>query len=165
MFHKTPSYDSLRVFGCLCFPYLHPHNTNKLQFCSKRCVFIGYSLNHQGYYCLDPSTGHVYLSWHVVFYEQSFPFKETISTNPSEESSTAIFTPTLELITSPHMPHSLNIPPMPPLFPPFNNRILNKTYKKYNYIMHFKKGILGIWLKYNVIPPRCYTIPSYGIQI
>ncbi len=77
----------------------------------------------------------------------------------------ATFTPTLELITSPHMPHSLNIPPTPPLFPPFNNRILNKTYKKCKYIMHFKKGILGIWLKYNVIPPRYYTVPNYGIQI
>ena len=31
--------------------------------------------------------------------------------------------------------------------------------------MHFKKGILGIWLKYNVIPLRYYTVPNYGIQI
>ena len=31
--------------------------------------------------------------------------------------------------------------------------------------MHFKNGILGIWLKYNIIPPRYYIVPNYGIQI
>ena len=61
LFHKTTSYDSLRVFGCACFPYLRPYNTNKLQFCSKCCVFLGYSLNHQRYLCLDPSSGGVLL--------------------------------------------------------------------------------------------------------
>ena len=51
------------------------------------------------------------------------------------------------------------------IFQFIHNRILNKTHKKYKYIMHFKKGILGIWLKYNVIPPRYYTVPNYGINI
>ena len=67
LFQKSPTYDSLRVFGYACFPYLPPYNTNNLQFRSKRCVFLGYSLNHQGYRCLDPSTGRVYLSRHVIF--------------------------------------------------------------------------------------------------
>ena len=31
--------------------------------------------------------------------------------------------------------------------------------------MHFKKGILGILLKYNVILPRYYIVLNYGIQI
>jgi hypothetical protein len=61
LFHKTTSYDSLRVFGCACFPYLRPYNINKLQFRSKCCVFLGYSLNHQRYLCLDPSSGRVLL--------------------------------------------------------------------------------------------------------
>ena len=46
-----------------------------------------------------------------------------------------------------------------------HNRILNKTHKKCKYIMHFKKSFLGIWLKYNVIPPRYYIVPNYRIQI
>lgn len=37
---------------------------------------MGYSLNHKGYRCLDFSTGRVYLSRHVIFDENSFPFRE-----------------------------------------------------------------------------------------
>lgn len=37
---------------------------------------MGYSLNHKGYRCLDFSTGRVYLSHHVIFDENSFPFRE-----------------------------------------------------------------------------------------
>ena len=62
LFNRPPKYDLLRIFGCACFPYLRPYNTNKLQFRSKKCVFLGYSLNHQGYRCLDISTGCIYLS-------------------------------------------------------------------------------------------------------
>ena len=51
------------------------------------------------------------------------------------------------------------------IFQFMHNRILNKTHKKCKYIMHFKKGILGIWLKYNVIPPHYYIVPNYRIQI
>ena len=76
LFQKSPIYDSLRDFGYACFPYLRPYNTNKLQFRSKQYVFLGCSFNHQGYRCLDPSTSHVYLSQHVIFYESSFPFEE-----------------------------------------------------------------------------------------
>ena len=35
LFQKSPTYDSLRVFGCACFPYLQSYNTNKQQFRSK----------------------------------------------------------------------------------------------------------------------------------
>lgn len=62
LFHKSPQFDFLRTFGCACFPCLRSYNTHKLQFRSKMCVFIGYSLHHRGYRCLDASTGRVYLS-------------------------------------------------------------------------------------------------------
>ncbi|WVZ96930.1 LOW QUALITY PROTEIN: hypothetical protein U9M48_042510 [Paspalum notatum var. saurae] len=59
----TPSkYTSLRIFECACWPNLHPYNTNKMQFRSKRCVFLGYSEFHKGFKCLDTSTGRVYIS-------------------------------------------------------------------------------------------------------
>jgi histone deacetylase 1/2 len=70
----TPNYDALRVFGCACWPNLHPYNKQKLSFRSTRCVFLGYSSHHKGVKCLDPSTGHVYISRDVVFYESVFPF-------------------------------------------------------------------------------------------
>lgn len=42
LFDQTPNCSILRTYGCSCFPYLHPYNQNKLQFRSKRCVFLGY---------------------------------------------------------------------------------------------------------------------------
>jgi hypothetical protein len=69
-----PDYFNLRVFGCMCWPNLHPYNSHKLQFQSTRCVFLGYSNHHKGYKCLDVSIGHVYISLDVVFDENLFPF-------------------------------------------------------------------------------------------
>jgi histone deacetylase 1/2 len=76
----TPNYDALRIFGCACWPNLHPYNKRKLAFRSTRCVFLGYSSHHKGVKCLDPSTGRVYISRDVVFYESVFPFA---SLNPN----------------------------------------------------------------------------------
>jgi len=73
--HK-PDYSFLRVFGCACWPNLRPYNTTKLQFRSKRCVFLGYSNSHKGFKCLDPSVGRVYISRDIVFDENVFPFSE-----------------------------------------------------------------------------------------
>jgi hypothetical protein len=69
----------MRVFGCKCFPLLRPYTANKLEYRSKPCIFLGY--NHAGYRCLDPVTGRVYLSGHVVFYESSFPAKDAANSS------------------------------------------------------------------------------------
>jgi len=49
LFHQTPDYSSLRTFGCACWPNLRPYNARKLQFRSKRYVFLGYSNIHKGF--------------------------------------------------------------------------------------------------------------------
>lgn len=61
--------------------------TTNLKPKTKQCVFIGYSLNHKGYGCLDPTTGRVFLSRHVVFDEESFPFQSSTSPSPFSSSS------------------------------------------------------------------------------
>jgi hypothetical protein len=71
---ETPDYSALRVFGCVCWPNLRPYNAHKLSFRSVRCVFLGYSSRHKGFKCLEPSTGRVYISRDVIFYESVFPF-------------------------------------------------------------------------------------------
>ena len=76
LYNQQPDYSSLRVFGCACWPNLRPYNSRKLEFRSKRCVFLGYSNLHKGYKCLDISTGRVYISRDVVFDEEIFPFKD-----------------------------------------------------------------------------------------
>jgi histone deacetylase 1/2 len=61
LLHVKPNYESLRVFGCACWPNLCPYNKHKLSFCSKRCVFLGYTFRHNGVKCLDVTTGRVYI--------------------------------------------------------------------------------------------------------
>jgi hypothetical protein len=74
VFKEPPNYNFLRIFGCACWTNLRPYNAHKLQFYSKKCVFLGYSTLHKRYKCLDLSTGRIYTSQNVIFYEQVFPF-------------------------------------------------------------------------------------------
>lgn len=74
LFHQSPEYSSLRTFGCACWPHLRPYNSQKLQFRSKQCVFLGYSTQHKGFKCLDVSSGRIYVSRDVIFDESVFPF-------------------------------------------------------------------------------------------
>jgi hypothetical protein len=75
LFDEIPDYKFLKTFGCECFPYLRPYNTNKFSFRSKSCVFLGYSKPHTGYKCLDILTGKLYIARHVIFNESVFPFQ------------------------------------------------------------------------------------------
>jgi hypothetical protein len=72
LFGSAPSYEHLRVFGCTCYPNTTATASHKLSPRSTRCVFLGYSADHKGYYCLDLSTNHLIISRHVVFDENSF---------------------------------------------------------------------------------------------
>jgi histone deacetylase 1/2 len=78
LFRQTPDYAFLRTFGCLCFPFLRPYNAHKLDYHSTPCVFLGYSSSHLGYRCLDLSSDRIYISYHVRFHEQVFPFIEFV---------------------------------------------------------------------------------------
>jgi histone deacetylase 1/2 len=71
---KQPDYSSMRIFGCACWPHLRPYNAHKLQYQSKRCVFLGYSNMHKGFKCLDVSEGRIYIFRDVIFDETIFPF-------------------------------------------------------------------------------------------
>jgi hypothetical protein len=76
LFKEKTNFESLRTFGCACWPNLHPFNTHKLQFHSKQCVFLGYSTMHKGFKCLDVAEGRVYISQDVVFNETVYPFSK-----------------------------------------------------------------------------------------
>lgn len=49
VFGQTPNYLKLRVFDSLCFPWLRPYTSNKLDDRSRPCVFGGYSLTQSAY--------------------------------------------------------------------------------------------------------------------
>ncbi|XP_019087286.1 PREDICTED: uncharacterized protein LOC104727565 [Camelina sativa] len=92
LFGQQPNYQKLRVFGCLCFPWLRPYAAHKLDNRSLDCVFLGYSLTQSAYFCFHRPTGRIYTSRHVRFVEESFPFamsSSTITTSVSVPEVTA----------------------------------------------------------------------------
>lgn len=95
LFGVAPNYKKLRTFGCLCFPWLRPYNNNKLENRSTPCVLLGYSLSQSAYLCLQPTSGRIYVSRHVQFDEQAFPFRKSplqptaTETLPNQTTSTA----------------------------------------------------------------------------
>lgn len=99
--YGSPPYSSLRVFGSACCPHLGPYVSNKLSSCSLECVFLGYNPYHKGYHCLDPTTGRVYVSRHVLFNESLFPYKN-LRVHSAQDSSSLEFT----LLSSPGIIHS-----------------------------------------------------------
>uniref|UniRef100_A0A6N2KNP9 Integrase catalytic domain-containing protein n=1 Tax=Salix viminalis TaxID=40686 RepID=A0A6N2KNP9_SALVM len=78
LYGKIPSYSSLRTFGCLCFPFLRDYMPHKLSPRSIPCVFIGYSSLHKGFRCLDKKNNRVYVSRHVQFFEDHFPYATSV---------------------------------------------------------------------------------------
>jgi histone deacetylase 1/2 len=76
LFKQKPDYTSLRIFRCACYPNLRPYNRHKMEFRSKKCVFLGYSDMHKGFKCLEISSGRIHISRDVVFDETEFPFSK-----------------------------------------------------------------------------------------
>jgi hypothetical protein len=73
LFGSVPSYEHLHVFGCTCYPNMTATAPHKLSPRSTRCVFLGYSIDHKGYRCLDLSTNRLIVSRPVIFDEDSLP--------------------------------------------------------------------------------------------
>ncbi|KAI3796959.1 hypothetical protein L1987_39646 [Smallanthus sonchifolius] len=93
LYNQTPSYDHLRVFGCLCYPILPATTIHKLESRSNPCVFLGYPSHHRGYKCLDLKTHKLIISRHVVFDETIFPFTQITKPTPSYDYLTETIHP------------------------------------------------------------------------
>uniref|UniRef100_A0A1J3HVA2 Retrovirus-related Pol polyprotein from transposon TNT 1-94 n=2 Tax=Noccaea caerulescens TaxID=107243 RepID=A0A1J3HVA2_NOCCA len=128
LFKQPPNYLKLRIFGCLCFPWLRPYTKNKLECRSAPCVFLGYSLTQSAYLCLDKSTGRIYTSRHVQFVETSFPFAlsspppptpmtPALSDCPSDSTSTLIPVHGPPLVTAPSSAAPTLSPHQSPVIP------------------------------------------------
>ena len=125
LFHKAPNYTHLHIFGCLCFPSLKPYMTNKLSYRSTPCVFLGYAPSHKGNLCLDTKTDRFYISRHVIFHENTFPFQSSLVSSDTSSSSDVelVFTPALlpqpqhSSSNSSSLCPSPSTAPLPPLLP------------------------------------------------
>uniref|UniRef100_A0A2N9FXA9 Integrase catalytic domain-containing protein n=1 Tax=Fagus sylvatica TaxID=28930 RepID=A0A2N9FXA9_FAGSY len=126
LFHKPPDLVHLRTFGCLCFPYLRPYTTHKLQPRTTPCLFLGYPTYSKGYICLDPHTHRVYISRHVLFNESEFlahlslPSQSSPSPVNSSFDSTSWLAILAHSCTPPLIPDSTpsQSVPIPPADPP-----------------------------------------------
>jgi hypothetical protein len=109
----TPSYEHLRMFGCACYPNLSTTVAHKLAPRPTRCIFLRYSTDHKGYWCLDFTTNNIVISRHVVFDETDFPFFAL----PRLTNDLDIFLQDDSPGVAP-MPAPLSVPRVPPGFPP-----------------------------------------------
>jgi hypothetical protein len=71
---ELPDYAFFKVFGYASYPHLRTYNNRKLEFHSKKCVFLGYTALHKGSKCLHVPSNRVYISHYVIFVENLFPF-------------------------------------------------------------------------------------------
>jgi hypothetical protein len=68
---SPPDYQSLHVFGCICFVLLQPHERTKLKPRSRLCCFLGYGIENKDYRCYDLIAKRLLISYHVTFWEHS----------------------------------------------------------------------------------------------
>jgi hypothetical protein len=66
---KKPDVSHLRVFGCITYMHVLDEKRSKLDPKVDKCIFIGYSLEQEGYKCFNPSTPKLQVSRNVVFDE------------------------------------------------------------------------------------------------
>ena len=83
LFYKAPDPSKLRVFNCLCFPWLRPCSSHKLDPKSSPCVFLGYSLTQSVFLCFDTTLKKIFVSRHVKFMENVFPFASPLTSTTS----------------------------------------------------------------------------------
>lgn len=76
LIQKSPEFNQLKVFGCLCFAKVVPHPTDKFALRSFKRVFVGYPFAKKEYRVIDLQTRHLFISRDVVFNKSIFPFKD-----------------------------------------------------------------------------------------
>jgi hypothetical protein len=66
---KKLDVSHLKVLGCIAYVHVPDEKRSKLNLKTKKCIFIGYSLEQKGYRCFNPSTQKLQVSKDVVFDE------------------------------------------------------------------------------------------------
>lgn len=78
LFGTRPPYDTLRVFGSLCYVHRRDRDKDKLGERSRRCVFVGYPFGKKAWRVYDLDKNEFLVSRDVSFFEDIFPFFKKI---------------------------------------------------------------------------------------
>ena len=77
----APSYDHIRIFGCLCYAKAKGHKNDKFASRSRKCAFVGYLYGKKGWKLHDLENKKIFVSSDVEIFEETFPFSKTMEDN------------------------------------------------------------------------------------
>lgn len=74
-----PMVSYFKVFGSVCYVFLHDHLRTKFDKKAIKCIFVGYDNRRKGWRCCDSMIGRCYVMRNVVFDEASswWPLEKT----------------------------------------------------------------------------------------
>lgn len=73
---RSPAYQDLRMFGCLCYARKVRRSTDKFEDRGTRCIFLGYPYGKKGWLVFDLQSEQTFVSRDVIFHEDVFPYSE-----------------------------------------------------------------------------------------
>ncbi|EOY05030.1 Cysteine-rich RLK (RECEPTOR-like protein kinase) 8 [Theobroma cacao] len=86
LFGRSPTYQHLRTFGCLCYGLITNKSRDKFTPCSKPGIFLGYPHGQKGYRIFDIEDKKIYTSRDVQFFKNIFPSALTKGSNEIDGS-------------------------------------------------------------------------------
>lgn len=87
LYQEHPSLMHLKVFGCLCYATSLMAHRTKFDPRARKAVFIGYKEGTKGYIMYDLTHHSIFVSRHVIFYENTFPFKSRTHSQDRQSSA------------------------------------------------------------------------------
>ena len=121
---KIPSLYYLCEIGCRAYALIATHNP-KINHRSIPCILIGYAPNSKAYRLWDPTTNHIFDSFHILFIEHH----QSATLSPSTPTSAAHPNLTSSPPSLPSLPSTItkSSHPPPPTFPSPPSTVTNST--------------------------------------